>query len=170
MKLGGEVGHKKFKKHLMASKKAVDIVAAQFRQSGYEVSVPVTKVAPNYSNWEEYADDGDLFVTLRDSKVIRVEVKGLRYKFTCRADWPFAHGNTVVCARHAWDRAKQKPSMFILTNGAMDHVAIVKASTEKYWFKKVLGDPRYGSEYKQEFYMVSTDKAVFRRMKELCQK
>ena len=112
---------------------------------GYPVSVPPTFVAPSHEEWEEYADDGDLYVGQR------VEVKKLGVEFTGRADWPFG-SKFIVCAKHSFDRAKPKPYRYYYLNKSETHAAIVMGSSHKSWYCETKKDSRY-EDMVQDCYM-----------------
>ena len=142
--------HQKFNEHLDGSQEAVCKVAQWLTLSGQTVIIPPISRVPNHESWKEGADTGDLLI-LR-----RVEVKQLSTVFTCLSDWP--HKRFIVCAKHAWDRAAQKPEAFIILNAAMTHAAVVKKETQPYWTTGTVEDSRYtGKAAVQEFYFCPLD-------------
>lgn len=144
---------KLFVKHLMTSQDAVWEVAKWLQSRGNTVTVNPTFVTPSHEQWEDYADNGDLFITQR------IEVKARGIEFTCEEDWPY--GDTmIVCAKHAWDRALQKPYAFINLNKARTHVAVLKGSTHKHWTVERKTDARY-QNMTQEFYFCDIKHAKF---------
>ena len=64
--------------------------------------------------------------------------------------WPFGD-KFIVCAKHAWDRALQKPYAFIYLSKDKTHAAILQGDTHKTWTHETRTDSRYDS-MKQEFY------------------
>ena len=67
---------KKFAKHLEDSISGVFLGAQIFHKKGYTVKVNPSLLAPSSEEWENYADNGDLEVSMR------VEVKQSGYDFT----------------------------------------------------------------------------------------
>ena len=145
--------HLTFLKHLDQSHSAVWRVAQWLQERGNRVVVtPITKSA-THQEWKDHADDGDLYIQLR------VEVKKRGLEFTGREDWP--HGDKfIVCAKHAWDRAKPKPYAFVILNKSMTHAAIVTADTRSQWTVEERTDSRY-IQYRQEFYFIPIDLVRF---------
>ena len=142
----------RFKKNLMNSQEAVWDVARWLQSRGNAVTVNPTFVAPDHSQWKDYADNGDLFITQR------IEVKHRGVDFTCADDWPYS--DFMVCAKHAWDRALQKPYAFIYLNKSKTHVAIVKGETHKTWTHEKRTDSRY-DRMTQEFYFCDVSHVAF---------
>ena len=79
----------KFAKHLENSVAGVFLGAQVFHKKGYTVKVNPSLLAPSSEEWENYADNGDLEVSMR------VEVKQSGYDFTNRDDFPFK--SRIVC-------------------------------------------------------------------------
>lgn len=144
---------RRFEKNLMDSQEAVWDVARWFQSHGKTVTVNPTFIAPSHDQWQDYADGGDLFL------VQRIEVKKLGVLFTCRDDWPFGD-KFIVCAKHAWDRALQKPHAFIYLNQNKTHAAIVKGETHKTWTHEKRTDKRY-DRMTQEFYFCDLSHVAF---------
>lgn len=145
--------HKKFLKHLDESVMAVEVAAEWLKCRGYDVKINKIKKAPSHSEWKKYADNGDLWISLR------VEVKRLSVNFTCKADWPFGK-HFIVCAKHSFDNAHPKPYGFIYLNTAMTHLAIVMSYQKNDWYVEERIDSRY-DDYKQEFYIIDISKVIF---------
>jgi hypothetical protein len=143
----------RFAKHLSDSIADVWDVAQWLSSRGHSVTVNPTFIAPSHEEWEDYADGGDLFITQR------VEVKRLSAEFTSAQDWPFKD-KFIVCAKHAWDRAKPKPYAFIYLNKSKTHMAVVKGDTHKFWEVEQRTDKRYDS-MTQSFYFCPLEKVVF---------
>ena len=135
---------RKFAKHLIESQDAVWQVARWLQSKGNAVTVNPTFITPSHDQWEDYADSGDLLITQR------IEVKRLSASFTCKEDWPFKD-KFIVCAKHAWDRALQKPYAFIYLNKEQTHIAVLKGDTHKSWTHSKRTDSRY-ENMTQEFY------------------
>lgn len=103
-------------------------------------------MAESHLDWKAHADSGDLFISQR------VEVKQLSVCFTCAADWPFGE-KFIVCARHAFDRAKPKPYAYVILSADREAIAFVKADTSGQWRVERRKDSRYDN-VEQEFYLV----------------
>ena len=143
----------KFAKHLEESISGVFLGAQVFHKKGYTVKVNPSLLAPSSEEWENYADNGDLEVSMR------VEVKQSGYDFTNKDDFPFKA--PIVCGKNAWDRAMPKPRFIMLLNKAGTHYSLISADTREYWSVKELNDKRYGPEYTQEFYMCPLEHFIF---------
>jgi len=80
----------------------------------------------------------------------RVEVKQLSANFTGAKDWPFGC-KFIVCAKHAFDRARPKPYALVILSASGEHAAVVFASDARSWTVETRCDRRYES-VTQEFY------------------
>jgi len=146
--------HARFLSHLDKSTTAVWCVAQWLCNRGYQATVlPATKAA-NPSEWKDHADVGDILLSQR------IEVKRLSVEFSGREDWPFGE-DFIVCAKHAWDRAKPKPHAFIILSANMGHAAIVKGDTFGRWRVEKRKDSRYNG-IEQEFYLCPLDDIEWR--------
>ena len=143
----------KFAKHLEKSISGVFIGAQVFHKKGYTVKINPSLLAPSSSEWEIYADNGDLEVSMR------VEVKQSGYDFTDHSDFPFK--DPIVCGKNAWDRAMPKPRFIMLLNKAGTRFSLISADTREHWFVRELNDKRYGPEYTQEFYLCPLKHFIF---------
>jgi len=138
--------HEKFLSHLDESESAVARAASWLERLGEKTWIPKTTKAKCHADWKSHADNGDLYL-LR-----RIEVKHLSVDFTCENDWPYKP-KFIVCAKHAWDRAEQKPWRFITFNQAMTHAAVIEGAANRPWFVETRTDSRYsGPEASQDFY------------------
>lgn len=135
--------HNKFLSHLKCSSEAVDFARRWLVDQGYDVLQKAVRSAPDASQWEEYADDGDLYIQQR------IEVKKLGVKFT-PTHWPFG-AKFIVCAKHAFDRSKPKPFAFIILSSDLACAACLRSSTKERWSVEKRKDSRYES-VTQEFY------------------
>jgi hypothetical protein len=151
--------HKKFLSHLDESQSAVSVVAQWLSKHGKTVQIAGISKATNHADWKSNADNGDIFI-LR-----RIEVKRLSVHFTCRNDWPYKE-NFIVCARHAWDRAIDKPLKYVILNSSATHAAIVSGDTCAQWRTDTRTDSRYeGNAANQEFYFCPIGLVTFLELK-----
>lgn len=152
-----EINNDRFIKHLKDSMGAVWEVAQWLQGRGHAVTVNPTFIRPSHDQWADYADNGDLFISQR----IEVKVRGV--EFTCREDWP--HGDKfIVCAKHAWDRALQKPHAFIYLNKSRTYAAILMGDTHGEWTVEKRTDRRY-QDVTQEFYFCPINLVKFIKFK-----
>ena len=150
--------HVRFLGHLRASNEAVAHVAQWMASHGRDVLIKGTKYASEHSAWRDFADAGDLFI------LKRIEVKRLSVDFTGVDDWPFGN-NFIVCAKHAFDRAKDKPEAFVILSQNMEHCAVVPVATSNFWYEEERTDSRYtGDVATQVFYFCPIDRVQFRQM------
>ena len=139
-----------FTKRFKESIKTVRMTATWLTSRGYKnVKVMESRIAPSYSQWREYVDNGDIYVGKH-----RVEVKGLgpKYKFTKSSEYPWK--NVIVCAKHSFDMANPKPVVYLLWNNDRTHVGCIPTSTYGDWYVRTIKDPKY--PHSQDFYV--TDK------------
>lgn len=152
-----DVNHDRFLKHLDKSQEAVWRVAGWLNdKKKLPVQVNPGGRAPLSSEHESYADNGDLTVGMR------VEVKRLSRSFTGRDDWPFK--DFMVCARHSWDKAVQKPYAYVIVNKEGTHAALVKGETYPSWDVIERSDRRYEHGYSQEFYLCPLELVKWEKM------
>jgi len=137
--------HTRFLQHLEESQGAVWRVASWLNGRGHTTTLSPSSSAPTHGEWKKHADVGDLFIHLR------VEVKHLSAKFSCREDWPF-RSNFIVCAKHAWDRAEPKPYAFIFLSSDSKSLAVVMGSSSDQWRVEERTDSRY-KDVSQSFYL-----------------
>lgn len=138
--------HDKFLKHLDASLESVNYVARWLEEMGYRVTVNPVRRAPTTSEWQEYADHGDIEVRLP------VEVKRISRNFTGRHDWPFGD-EFIVCAKHSFDKYQVKPIAYIIMSADHKCFAVVETRTAKQWTVTHKSDKRYDHGYAQDFYL-----------------
>jgi hypothetical protein len=145
--------HNKFLNHLDQSADAVWLVARLLNDRGYSVTVPNSSKAAQHSDWKNHADNGDLFINQR------VEVKKLSAEFTSAKDWPFG-SKFIVCAKHAFDKARPKPFAYVILSKSANNAAVVFASTSNNWITEARKDSRY-ENISQEFYFCPIEKVRF---------
>jgi hypothetical protein len=154
------VDHLKFLKHLKESQSDVRLVADWFKHYGWDAQVCESTEAPTYSEWQDHADDGDIYIH-RNGKQYRVEVKHLSANFTNANDWPFGK-HFIICAKHAWDNADPKPHLYIYLNKDKTHFAVVKGITRDQWYTQKRRDSRYTNET-QSFYFTNPMQVEFKK-------
>lgn len=140
--------HRRFLTHLRRSTEAVDFARSWLVEQGFDVLQKAVRTAPDASQWEEYADDGDLYIQQR------VEVKRLGVKFT-PTHWPYG-SKFIVCAKHAFDREKAKPFGFIILSNDLACAACLRSSTKDRWHAERRNDSRYQG-VNQDFYFAPLD-------------
>jgi hypothetical protein len=145
--------HQLFLQHLRDSEKARWLVALWLVNRGHAVEIQPMREAPTPAEWREYADLGDLHITMR------VETKQLSREFTCRADWPFGE-DFIVCGKNSFDRAQPKPYAYVILNRAGTHAAFVLASGWRKWRAEKRKDSRYNN-VEQDCYLAPIESVVF---------
>ena len=143
----------KFAKHLEDSISGVFLGAQIFHKKGYTVKINPSMLAPSSEEWENYADNGDLEVSMR------VEIKQSGYDFTSAEDFPFK--DPIVCGKNAWDRAMPKPRFIMLLNKTGTHYSMISSDSREHWYVKEHNDKRYGPGYMQEFYKCPIEHFTF---------
>lgn len=145
--------HSKFIDHLKKSEDARWFIAWWLSQKGKTVYMPPSKIAPSHEQWKDYIDKGDVFCfSDKKKKWIRNEVKELKVNFTCVDDWPFGK-DFIVCAKHSYDGAEEKPAYYFILSNDWKFVALVDTKHADRWTTKEKADSRYeGEEAKQTFY------------------
>jgi len=110
------------------------------------VRVTATRIAPDASLHKEYADSGDLEISLR------IEVKQRHnVSFTSRKDIP--GGELIVCAVHSFNH--NPPFAYIHLDDDASHAAIILSSDSGKWVKRRIHDKRYGDNYSQMCYVTN---------------
>jgi hypothetical protein len=146
--------HQRFLNHLDGSAGGVWAVAQWLASRGHAVRVNPNTRAPHRADWREHVDAGDLEISLR------IEVKHLRYHFTCAEDWPF--GNFfIVCAKHQWDKARPRPYAYVSLNPEGTHAAIVRGDTFRDWKVEFRRDHRYEGGETQAKYVTALTNVKF---------
>jgi hypothetical protein len=140
--------HEKFLSHLDFSAEALFIIALFLHRKGFDVWINGLKKASRHKDWKEFKDDGDLYVVHKGS-MYRIEVKGLSCSFTGLHNWPYR--DFIVCAKHSFDNAIQKPYAYMILNKERTHIGIVKSSTRSSWEVVERQDNRY-ENITQTFY------------------
>ncbi len=153
--------HEKFKQHLKDSDEAIWFVARWLVGQGQTISIRPHKVAPTHSEWREYADNGDLHILKDEQSWERTEVKHLGVCFTCRDDWPFP--DFIVCAKHSFDLADQKPRYYFIVSNDWKALAIVSTTKFDHWTQTERTDHRY-ENVKQTFYLCPLEDVAWRKI------
>jgi len=119
--------HQRFLERLVASERAVFVVAQMQHAKGRVVEIPKTSFAPTAAEAQHHVDGGDLFVVRRH----RIEVKHLGINFTGHADWPFRE--VFVSNVAAVDRATD-----VLAYVSVSHdfacAVIIPHETRPHWY------------------------------------
>ncbi len=144
--------YKKFVKHLEDSQESVHHVNNWLKSLGYNAKVNDYTVTDKHENWKDHADNGD--ITLE----VKVEVKRMSFNFTNINDYKYK--NTIVCAKHSFDRANPKPLMYVILSKDMEHAAIIKSDTHQDWYVEEKQDKRYDN-YFQSFYFTNVKNLKF---------
>ena len=153
-----EDSHDVFIENLKDSTRAVTYFAAYLANKGNAVQIAPVKFRETHKEWKGSADSGDLFI------LQRLEVKRLSVNFTSCHDWPF-NDRFIVCAKHAWDRAEEKPIGYAIMNKDMTHYAYVNAKSHEHWFVEHRIDSRYKKgEVTTEFYFCPLEHVTFCEM------
>lgn len=138
-----EDGDPHFLRDLQNSQPAVQKAAQWLSSLGYPVTIHPTFERPSIEEMAEYSDQGDLSVHHR------VEVKQrLDITFTCVEDFPFDSVIVDVC--HAWDKARPRPSFYIIWNRELTAALIISRKTSRYWKRVRKLDRKKNRE--REFY------------------
>ena len=148
--------HRKFLSHLDNSADAVWRVAQMLSGRGYSVTVPAASRARVHGEWQDHADAGDLYISQR------VEVKQLGAEFSSASDWPFGK-HFIVCAKHAFDRARPRPHSYVILSASGNTAACVLGSDHKNWYVEKRKDRRYEG-VEQEFYFSPLEMVQFFQM------
>lgn len=135
-------------------------VARWLSRRGHHVYLAPLRRAPDRSQWLQFVDDGDIWITQANisEPYQRIEVKGLTTKFTCLEDWPFKGADGVrrgiVCNCGSYDHADPKPAYYLLVNGDRTHIAIVDVGQTRWaWSGRVMGDRHKGRKFRQAYYV-----------------
>ncbi len=140
----------KFVNRLKQSTQAVFFVANWLHNKGCNVFIPALKIVGQNQENKNFRDDGDLFIILKRQK-IRVEVKKLSVDFTqsyCQ------YNNLIICAKHSFDNAIQKPYVYFLINKNYTYAAIVKPKITKHlWQVRKVKDSLYNTT--QDCYQIN---------------
>ena len=133
MEFTGDPTHQAFQKRLIASKKAVAVVANWFKKaSGYNVEIFEQDISPSFEDRDKFKDDGDLCIWKDDGPKMVIEVKGVNIDFTSGDDFP-KHLHYIIDGKKSFDDKKEKPFAYICCNKALTHIGIVKISTFSDW-------------------------------------
>jgi hypothetical protein len=116
---------------LRNSAPATFAVARHLHAKGFTVTIPAFRFAPSADEAPAYADDGDLFA-IKDETRHRIEIKGLSFDFTSRADWP--HQHFFVSSVSSIEKMKALPSAWFHLSQDMHHAAIVWKKTRPQWY------------------------------------
>lgn len=116
---------------LQHSQHTVNKVAAWLERGGYKVRVPETRIRPEREQWQQYSDDGDLFIEERVEVKQRPDID-----FTGPADFPY---QTVIVDRaHRIEGTKPLPLAWVIVNASGTVAIIVQRNTRNDWRKAQL--------------------------------
>ena len=156
MKDKNEYNHQLFLKHLSASHQAVWTAALWMWSTGRQVTINPTTSSEKYKDRMKHRDSGDLLVNGN-----RVEVKKRGINFTGKDDWP--HKDFLVCAKHSYDMAENKPTGYIIMSSDMNYAGLVSSETYDQWGVTHRKDSRY-KDYSQDFYVISLDYVTWHKV------
>lgn len=123
-----------FKKQLDLGYKFQKYVRDKFIEAGFRACVPKKKVRPDRSRIDEFSDEFDVLVFVKNLKnAIIFETKYLRRDFTCIEDFPFTR---PFCDRvGTWERKskKNKPHGIIIGSQFTNAMFLIPVSSEIHW-------------------------------------
>jgi len=126
----------------------------QFR--GIYAYVPPQKNAPTRDEFQEYTDEGDIWVyRLGHRGKLIVEVKHLHYDFTDEKDWPFP--DYIVMRKDRVDLLD--PYVIYALNPPMTHWGKVYGRQKNEWTTRWVNIKKTGEV--QEMYISPTRKVIF---------
>lgn len=140
-----------FESRLYVSQLAVAVAAKWLRLQPGIVDVTVPMLQMNQR------DSGDMIMD-RGCGPERVEVVWRDFSFSCRDDFP--HPNIVVGQAFKWDRERDRPSLVLVFNVALDAVAVISAESSARWLKQWFNNL---SGPKQQVYTAHLDDVQFYR-------
>lgn len=140
-----------FLRDLEKSRRDVDHFATRMRGQGISVAVAEEITRPDSASRRQYADKGDMILSLR------VEHKVRDLNFTCREDFPFA---TVIVDEAYKVREKESDPllMYVIENRSRTHAAIIYGWTRPRWQIETIYDRRQ-NRYCENFVV---DKSLVR--------
>jgi hypothetical protein len=152
--------HNKFLERLRSSSDAVFAVALWFFHRGYSVHIPKVDYASDASQFEDYVDDGDLYVTKVHGNRQRIEVKGKKgLNFTGSHDWPKGFNGMFMSNVAAYERADPKPDAYFIVSADLRYAAILHAKTKPFWTIRSVLCSNTGNY--EDIYSAPVEKAVF---------
>jgi hypothetical protein len=128
-----------FLRDLEKSRRDVEFFASRQRDRGVSIAVAEAATRPDASVRMQYADRGDMVVSMR------VEHKVRALDFTCREDFPY---DTVIIDEAYKVREKDSDPvlMYVIENRSLTHAAVVYGFTRKDWQIETIYDRRQGRE------------------------
>jgi hypothetical protein len=147
--------HQQFLKRLADSRPAVHAVADWLRARGESVIVPETRYAPSADVHEQYADNGDLFL----SRGRIVEVKQISRCFYFPSDWPFGHEFFIDTTERIEYFADKRVS-WIIVSADYAAIGIVLPETKPNWYVTKATSRFTGKE--KRYTAVATEHVIFR--------
>ena len=149
------------------------LVVDIFRRHYRYVLLPPKRTRPSYEERHKYRDDGDMAIYIAnratsgmlDGKPRRIEAKGNGKTWTdadtFRDAYPSKPRNLMICNAPSYDRARLKPSLYVIVEKNRAHVALVPTlATRDRWFTRDRFVPEYG--YTETIYHVPLECVTFR--------
>ena len=122
----------RFVQSLHESRAATFKVGQWLHLLGYDVRIPAFYI-PTAKNDPGISDKGDIFIVKKDQPEKRMEVKHRpKLNFTTKEDWPFKDG-MFVSNVEVVERGDVNLGAYIIVNGPMTHIAIIRPETRRYW-------------------------------------
>jgi hypothetical protein len=130
-----------FKQRMLHSCVAVNTVCDWLSKRGYDAEPLPFEVAPDHSQWKEYADDGDIRIRIR-GRNYRYEVKHRKLKFDSIASYPYE--SIIVDERYKIEKPHELPLWgYGIVNADRSCMISIPAATERLWFDRVMFDRHY---------------------------
>jgi len=134
----------RFVERFKESAQYVNQVAYWLDSRGLRARVIPCALRPSHDQWKDYADTGDIEVTLL------VEVKHRQLEFTCHDDYPYA--TVVVDEVYKLDAKRSQLYAYVILNRAATHAVVVPRHTWQQWQRMSRQDHIAGRVC--EFYVV----------------
>lgn len=124
--------HEDFVKALLDSRAATFKVGQWLHSLGYDVRIPAFYI-PKDKNDSGISDHGDIFIIKEGQIEKRMEVKHRpKLQFTSKESWPFKDGVFVSNVAPV-ERGDNNLGAYIIVNGPMTHIGIIRPDTRRYW-------------------------------------
>jgi hypothetical protein len=147
-----------FHERLVESRRRVNDFAFKMWKSNVKMFTAPNGPLVDYSQRNDYVDDGDLFVLMRvEHKVLK------KTDFTCRDDFP--HECILIDEKYKVDNKNDKPLCYVIENRLGTHCGVVYYYTKKMWEVK-----RYWDSVQDrncEFYAVNKKSVRFCKIDEV---
>lgn len=130
------------------SKASAILVAERMTEAGYRACWKPIRVRPDQSQRDQYADDGDIHLTLR------VEVKHRKLAFTGPHDFKFP--TIIIDSKRLIDKRLRSLWGYFICNDALTHAAVIRVHTAPLWEVENFYDTI--SDKPSEVYTMPVDK------------